>query len=263
MGLRLCLWVVVLCATGCAESLFYHPSTTPFSTPADQEDVFFVTPDGKRLHGLFAASGETAGPAVLVLHGNAGNVSSRSEMVRRLQSAGFSTLVFDYRGYGRSDPPGERYTRDLLLTDAETALRYLRSRPEVDGERIALVGSSLGVVFATALGVRHPDVRALVAMSGFATWQGIAHDLVPVVGGALVPPGLDPAELASRLRMPLLILHSAEDELIPVEHAGRIYQRALEGGVDARLHIMPRGAHSAPFDGEKRRVAIAFLRRHL
>lgn len=263
MGFRLSLLVVVLCASGCAESLFYHPSTAAFQTPADLEDVFFTTSDGKRLHGLFAASGQTPGPAVLVLHGNGGNVSSRAEMVRRLSQAGFSTLVVDYRGYGRSDPPGQRLTRDLLLTDAEAALRYLRVRPEVDDQRIGLVGSSLGVVFATALGAQNPDVRALVAMSGFATWQGVAHDLVPVVGGALVPPGLDPAELASHLSMPLLILHSAEDELIPVEHARRIYGRAREGGVDVRLHIMRHGAHNAPFDGEKREVVEAFLRQHL
>ena len=263
MSLSRTLLAVMLCASGCAESLFYQPSTTPFRTPADQEDVFFVTPDGKRLHGLFAASGETPGPAVLLLHGNAGNVSSRAAMVRRLREAGFSALVFDYRGYGRSDPPQGRYTRDLLLTDAEAALRYLRSRPEVDRQRIALVGSSLGVAFATALGARHPEVRALVAMSGFSTWQGIAHDLAPVVGGAFVPPGLDPAVLAGELTMPLLILHSVEDELIPVEHAERIYQVARERDVDAQLHILRRGAHNSAFVGERREVVEAFLHQHL
>lgn len=89
------------------ESLIFHPQRYPDGQwePAgfSFEDAWFQAPDGVRLHGWFAEA-EQPRAVVLYAHGNAGNVTSRRWVLQlyrdRLHA---SILVFDYRGYGRSE----------------------------------------------------------------------------------------------------------------------------------------------------------------
>ncbi len=66
------------------------------------EDAWFRADDGVELHGWYVAA-QRPRAVVLFCHGNAGNVTHRAEALRALcDVVGVSTLVFDYRGYGRS-----------------------------------------------------------------------------------------------------------------------------------------------------------------
>lgn len=250
---------------GCAESLFfYHPSTARFSTPATQQDVWFTTSDGVRLHGWFRAGpAPRANPAILFIHGNAGNISSREQKARALADAGFSVLLFDYRSYGRSEGHDGPLNRDLLLADAEAALRYLKSRTEVDAERVGTFGSSLGGVFATALGARDPAIKAVACIGAFSTFQGIAHDYAPILGPLFIAPGLDPANSAELLSVPLLLVHGTADEIVPVEHAYRIARLARASHVPTQLEIIGGGNHNGLLTADVMATIQRFFRRHL
>ena len=87
------------------ESLIFMPSKYPAGdwTPPGLaiEDAWFEA-DGLKLHGWFV---DVARPraVVLIAHGNAGNVTNRDDLLRQFQALGASVLVFDYRGYGRSE----------------------------------------------------------------------------------------------------------------------------------------------------------------
>lgn len=234
--------------SGCAESLAYYPSREAFVTPPGVEDVRFESADGTRLHGWFipAADADPAapGPAILHVHGNAGNISTHESFSSFFARHGFSVFLFDYRGYGRSEEKGP-LRRGALLADTEAALAALRARPEVDPERIGVYGVSLGGVFALAAAAGDPGVRAVATVSAFSSWVGIARDLNPLLGPILMRPGLDPADAAARLGdRPYLIVHGLRDEIVSPRHAEVLAEAARDAGVATTVWTDPAGDHN-------------------
>lgn len=250
------------------ERLFYFPDRTPFVTPPGVVDAAIPTRDGLTLHGWYVPARGVSGrgPAVLFCHGNAGNVSSHAGYADWLAERGYHVLVFDYRGYGRSDAPRRELSRADLLVDAHAALDWLLARPEVDGARIGVYGYSLGSPVALALAAERPEARAVVSMAGFATWQSIATAHVPLLGQLLIRPGMDATESAARLGgRALLVLHPGRDEIVPVSHAAKIEAAARGAGVHVETYISPGTTHNeAPFDDPEISERIgAFLGRNL
>lgn len=108
-------------------------------------------------------------PAFLVLHGFGGNKEGRGSIViaEQLAQWGYVTMRFDFRGCGESE--GER-GRILCLdqvADTSNAVTYMASRPEVDPERIALVGSSFGAAVAIYTGGADRRVAAVISCGGW------------------------------------------------------------------------------------------------
>lgn len=103
-------------------------------------------------------------PAVLLGHGLGATREMRLDAyAERFATAGIAALAFTYRHFG--DSTGE--PRQLLsirrqLEDWESALTYLRQRPDVDSARVALWGTSLGGGHALTVASRHPELRAVV-----------------------------------------------------------------------------------------------------
>ena len=256
---------------GCAEGLFYYPSRAPFQTPPAYEDIAFSTPDGLTLHGWFMPAvvppgedPEAPRPAVLHAHGNAGNVSYHHDYSDFLRHAGFHVLLFDYRSYGRSDKGSLR--RDGLMIDTHAALDALLARPEVDASRVGVLGVSLGGSFAAALAAERDEARSLCIIAGFASWKGVAGDHAPLVGGLLIPGGLDARDAVARLGdRPLLIVHGDADGVVRVRHGHALEEAARAAGVDVELRVSPGANHTdILYDDPSAPGAIAaFFRRTL
>lgn len=241
--------------------VFYMPSRAAFQTPLGYEDVSIPTPDGLTLHGWFippagAKPGSGPWPTILHCHGNAGNVDSHIDFSSFLTDHGFAVLIFDYRGYGRSSL-ASGLSRDLLLIDARAALDYLLTRPDVDRERIAAFGVSLGAVFALRLAADRPEVKAICAVSAFSSWSAVAGDHLPVVGPLLIPSGLNPADSARELgAKPLLIVHGDRDEIVNARHAGIIEEAARSGGAVVARFVIPGGDHNGILQTEEEQRPI-------
>ncbi|HVZ94502.1 MAG TPA: alpha/beta fold hydrolase, partial [Phycisphaerales bacterium] len=138
---------------GLIESLtFYHPGGKPAAAIAPIEDVYFTASDGTRLHAWYVppqgrVPGDPPAPAVIHCHGNAGNVEDHQVFSDFVSHAGLGVLLFDYRGFGNSDSCSI-ISRGGCMCDAEAALDYLLTRPDVDRHRIGVYGYSLGGAFA-------------------------------------------------------------------------------------------------------------------
>ena len=225
---------VALLLAACVERMFFYPDTTPYTTPSNfglrHEDITITTADDLSLHGWWLPAKERALGTVLHLHGNAANVSNHLPLVAWLPAAGFNVLMLDYRGFGRSLG---KPTLDGVVEDAAAALRYLRTRADVDGERLILLGQSLGG--ATALRVLAKDsagVRLAVIEAAFASYRGIARDaalqsillapFLPVALPMLPPASDDPIAQLPSIAVPLLIVHGTDDEIIPFKHGERL-----------------------------------------
>ncbi len=91
--------------------------------------------------------------AVLVCHGNAGNISHRLDTYVALLATGVNVFVFDYRGYGRSQG---RPSEEGTYRDAQAAYEWLRQKGFA-GTNIIAFGESLGGGVAAELAVREPS----------------------------------------------------------------------------------------------------------
>ena len=127
-----------------------------------------VSADG--LLGNYYAADEKA-PGVLVLGGSEGGLSTYADlMAQALRSAGYSTLALSY--FGGPDQP--QAMDALPLETFDDALKHLKSGPEVDPERLAVIGSSKGGEATVLLAARHPDLKAAVGIvPSSVVWQGM------------------------------------------------------------------------------------------
>lgn len=155
-----------------ALSIVYKPhiviDLTPETVGRPLERVTFPATDGVELVGWFIPHPDS--PAVVVLsHGSGANGPSLwlAGYGRFLYEGGYSVFLFDHRGHGQS--PGRVTTigphevRDFL-----GAVRYLRSRPDVDAERIGAFGLSMGAGVALVAAAEEPAIKAVVADSVLA-----------------------------------------------------------------------------------------------
>lgn len=134
------------------------------------EDVTFYS-DGVRLAGeVFLPAGGAPGerhPAVVVCHGFGGiKQFFVGDIARALAAQGFLALTFDYRGYGESDGPRNRLFPLEQVDDCIAAVTYLRTRDDVDPERIAAYGTSFGGGIAIAAASTEPRIKAVVCGVG-------------------------------------------------------------------------------------------------
>src|SRR5207245_10090513 len=125
--------------------------------------------DGLKLSGIVHApddlrSGERR-PAFIVLHGFGGNKDGQGQTVvaKQFTQWGYVTLRIDFRGCGESEGEQGRIICLDQVADTRNAITYLATRPEVDPNRIALVGSSFGAALAVFTGGAEQRAAAVVS----------------------------------------------------------------------------------------------------
>ena len=148
----------------------FHPE--PFSAsqgwkvPEGAEEVSFRNADQLLLHGWFVSSPSQPSTAtVIFFHGNGGNISNVGWVGKSLAARGFDVLLFDYRGYGKSQ--GEMRDERDLYTDADAAYEYVVTERHVSAERVVLYGHSLGSAAVADLAVRS-KCAAVILESGLS-----------------------------------------------------------------------------------------------
>ena len=216
-------------------TLTSHPGT--YGIPYDT--VWLKAADGVRLHGWFV-EGEKQGPVLLFFHGNGGNISHRMDKLLIFRKLGASILIFDYRGYGLSrGVPTETGT----YRDAEAAYAHLTAERRVPPGRIVFYGESLGCGVALELALRH-NPRALIlesALTSVGDMGRLVYPFLPVRW--LVRFRYDNLAKIRRIRCPVLVMHSPEDEIVPYAMGRRLFEAAPE----PKRFLETRGDHNEGF----------------
>lgn len=227
------------------DSLIFYRQPLPESRRADiakrfpaVKEVFLQAGDGTKLHAWHAAAGA---PLVIYFGGNA---EEASWMLEELGNApGVSWLIVNYRGYGLSEgSPGE----SALLSDALQWFDHALALPGADPKRIYAFGRSLGSGVAVALAAARP-VAGVVLVSPYDSLAEVAkryYWYLPV--DLLLRHRFDSIARAPKLSQPLLCLIAERDEVIPPEHAERLY--AAWGG--AKEKVVLRGAQHNSTDAD-------------
>lgn len=227
----------------------WHPEGLPF------EDAWFTADDGTRLHGWYAPH-DRPRARILYCHGNAGNITHRADILAVLsQRVGAEVLMFDYRGYGRSEgTPNERG----ILRDARAARAWLAQRAGVPETDIVVMGHSLGGAVAVDLAAGD-GARGLIVESSFDALPNVAayhYPWVPVRW--LMHTRLDSAGKIPRYRGPLLLAHSRDDTIVPAVFGRRLFEAANEPKTFYPLDGLE---HNDPLPDRYYEALIAFLDR--
>ncbi len=204
----------------------YYPTSDIVATPSEvglyYEDLMLEAADGIKISAWYIPVGDPEA-TVLFFHGNGGNISHRIEFIELFYSLGISTLIIDYRGYGKSmGLPSEEGT----YLDSEAAWDFLVREMDIDPETIIVYGRSLGGPIAARLaGKKNP--AALVLDSTFTTLGDAGTRLYPYLPvRKFLKFKYDTAGYLKGVDCPVLVIHSIEDGYIPFSHGQKLFEAA-------------------------------------
>ncbi|MEM0049210.1 MAG: alpha/beta fold hydrolase [Candidatus Bathyarchaeia archaeon] len=201
----------------------------------------------------------TGAPCIIVLHGLDSHKDSTKwlNVALRLFKEGYACLRFNFRGCGEADEKSDGLFEDTNLTsrieDYRAALKFLRDCGKVDVQRIGVIGSSFGGMVAIAAQER--GIKALVTISTPYTIQSLGETKLECGEETyyLLPSGrrlkegfyrdLRKYDLLKAVRSapPILIIHGSSDQLVPVDHAFRLFETARE---PKRIEIIDGADHA-------------------
>jgi hypothetical protein len=217
-----------------AFNLNYQEVWLPVSTASGQTS---------HIHGWWIpASAAPEAKVWLYLHGNGSNVGDEMKRAFWFHQLGFSTLLIDYRGYGRSE--GQFPTESSVYEDVEAAWNYLTQVRHIPAERIFLYGHSLGGAIAIDLALRHPNLAGLVVEGSFTAMRSMVAHLYrqflifPVK--LLLHQRFDSLSKVRSLAMPILLIHGTADPVVPAHMSQALFTAATE---PKKLLLVPEAGH--------------------
>lgn len=193
------------------------------------ERVTLATEDGEKLAAWWVPVPTPMRGAVLLFHGNAGNIAHRIDYARMFYDMGLATLLVDYRGYGESSgTPSEQGT----YRDAAASWAWLTRERGVKPADIVIFGESLGGGVATWLAVNAKEreqPRAVILASTFTSVPDLGSQVYPWLPVRwLSRIHYDSLARVAQIKVPLLIAHSPQDDIIPYAHGKRLFEAANE-----------------------------------
>ncbi len=239
------------------KSLIFFPSSDGDWQPAwlKYEDAHFQAADGTKLHGWYLDQPQ-ARQVVLFAHGNAGNLSHRAQNMARLRRMfGVSVMIFDYRGYGKSEGSPDEAG---ILADARAARAWLAQRTGKQEQDIVLMGESLGGGVLVHLAA-DDGARGLILQNTFTSLSDVgAHHYPWLPVRLLIRTRVDAAAKIPSYRGPLLQSHAAEDEIVPFVLGKKLFE--LAGSQQKKFVPQPGNQHNDdPMSPEYERALREFL----
>jgi fermentation-respiration switch protein FrsA (DUF1100 family) len=204
-----------------------------------------------KIYGYFVKSpnASATAPTIFYHHGNALNIEAYWDRMEIFYKAGYNTFIYDYRGYGMSEGSS---SQQGLEEDAEAALAYVLSRPDVNPRNIILYGYSLGGIPSVYLASKYAtstvfQPRALITEAIYASASDLVQSgsLVDMPGGFVMRDEFNNAERLKSVRCPLLLMHGENDDFIPIErHGVKNWANATNAAQPKRFWRIPNANHS-------------------
>ena len=202
-------------------SLMYFPEaqhTPPAAAGFPRaEEVVLDTEDGERVIAWHVPPAEDK-PVIVYFHGNGGALRYRAHRFKMLTADGVGLLALSYRGYGGSTG---HPTEAGLLADGAAAYRFAAARYPAD--RLVLWGELLGSAVAVSLAAEQP-VGVVILEAPFTSTAEVgarAYWFMPV--RTLLKDQFHSDRRIAEVRAPVLVLHGARDEVVPIEFGERLY----------------------------------------
>lgn len=251
-------------------SVLFMPSRelgiTPDKVNLSYNPTSLPTSDGLQLQGWYLPAAVPALGTVLFLHGNGENISSHLATVYWLPAAGYNVYLFDYRGYGQSQGEPDL---DGSMRDIEAMLDYVIAQQPA--QKIIVLGHSLGAsmgIYAISQSPHKADLAAMISIAAFSDYQAVTRDVLsrswlswlfqwPL--SLAMDNRYSPKKYVAQLApLPVLIMHSAADEIIESYHGDVLFNAASEPKYFQALQ----GDHNHMFnDKANRQLLLQWLAR--
>ncbi|KAL8370701.1 hypothetical protein RB595_000863 [Gaeumannomyces hyphopodioides] len=216
----------------------------------DFEELMISTNDGETLSAFYIRgprNGRNANVTVIMFHGNAGNIGHRLPIARHLIGViGCNVFMLEYRGYGLSTGAPDE---SGLMTDAQTALDYLRDRAETRSHRLVVYGQSLGGAVSVKLVSKNQaagDIVGLILENTFLSMRKLIPSVVPPAKYfAILCHQVWPSDslIPSITKVPILFLSGLQDEIVPPNHMRQLYE--LSAAPNKIWKPLPNGDHNS------------------
>lgn len=213
------------------------------------QDVYFSASDGVKLNAWFVPPKDGM-PTVLLAHGNGGNIADRSVILSRFTEKGYGFLMFDYRGYGKSEGVSEEKG---LYKDFHAASDYLADKQRIPvSEQIAFgesLGSAVAVEAASGMHFRAVILSPALTSAPATAKHLLQHNLMGVLSflptNLIMKQDYDSLSRIGKITSPLLIMHGDADTLTPLWMAKTLYEKS--SAAHKKLLIIPGAGHNTVF----------------
>ena len=250
--------------SGCT-NLMFAPMTklvrTPDQAGLEYNNILIKSRDGVELHGWHIPATVDPKGSILFFHGNGENISTHLATVYWLPEQGYEVFLLDYRGYGQS--AGDV---DLVgsIEDVTASIEYAVSHKK-SNKGLIVFGHSFGAslsIYSVAHSEYKDQINAIISIGAFSDYRKIVRDALS--GSWLtwafqwplsftVNNDYAPADYVKDVSpVPLLIMHSAEDEIVPYYHSELLYKSARQPKFFEKLQ----GDHNHTFQYENNRLIL-------
>ncbi|MDT8283309.1 MAG: alpha/beta hydrolase [Gammaproteobacteria bacterium] len=232
--------ITICCISACSNLLFVPVKPfplTPDGAGLQYEDQFIDTADNMQLHGWKVFAEKKRVGNILFFHGNGDNVSTQLPNTFWLAKEGYDLYFYDYRGYGLSQGTS---TLDDTINDTELMIGHVVEQL-ADDEKLIVIGHSLGgsmAIYTVAHSAYRDRIEALISIEAFSDYHDVTQDVLSkswllwalqwplsfTVDNSYRP--LDSIGLISPI--PVAIIHSEADEMIPMYHAETLFGAAKQ-----------------------------------
>ena len=263
---RISILAALLTCSACTH-FFFQPNQTNYlkgiNIPFPIEEVTTKTAEGYSLtHWLLKP--EKPKGLIFFLHGNAQNISAHIRSVAWLVQHGYLVYMFEYRGYITPYKP----SLEDSISDVQLALKVLiNDHPQIP---IYVFGQSLGgsIAITSVAKLKEKDrLCAVISEAAFTSYEAIAEEKLSEVWitrllktplSKLYSSKYDAQSHVAKLSpLPLLIIHSPEDKIVPFRHSKVLYDMAKM----PKSFLHSEGEHIATFQNQAhRKNLLAYLK---
>ncbi len=233
-------------------------------------NVLIPTANKKNIHGWFIPArgcrGDQTAPTLIVMHGWGANSEMMLPLADPFYHAGYALLIVNARNHG----PSERDSTSSaphFAEDLECALDWLLLQPNVDRQRIGLIGHSNGAAASLLVASRRKEIAAVVSLAAFAHPGRIMRRYLASKSVPFVPFGwyalsyiqhitghrfedIAPQNSIGDIACPVMIAHGLDDPTVPVEDAHRLHAESRQ---ETTRLLLVEGTHE-DYEGLKHRV---------
>lgn len=220
--------MIALLSSCAFNNMFYHPDPATVNTPPDAVSQYIKYGETDSIHSLFYEQ-KNATASIFILHGNAGSLTSWSEVADLFYQANYQVFIIDYPGFGNSTNKAKHKT---VFEATQKAVEHFKNLPGVNDGKKLLMGFSLGGNLAIKVGHDNPDLfDAMLIEGAFESHKtvGVKQVTRPLKFAPylFVKDVVKGKKLIASWNKPLLIVHSKQDAVCDYKMAQTLYESAI------------------------------------
>jgi len=199
--------------------IYFQPSSVFIPYKETYQDIY-----KEDLHGWFIGNKKQNKPTVFICHGNAGNISYNQNLIDSIVNLGYSVMIFDYSGYGRSKGIPSEYQ---VYIDASVFMEMLLQFTSINN--IIIYGESIGAPIGAYI-ARKYQIKIFIIDSGLPSIKKYIKNRFSYIGKTIgfLFPEFDTEKHITGYKGNLLVMHSLTDEIIPYKITDFIRHNATD-----------------------------------